>query len=610
MQTKVFLSFLIFISLWNVSLSQTNFSDTLKISEIEIIEKKIATHGFKQTIIYNDSNYWLINDGLDVVLKKSAGIYIKNYGLGGIASSSIRGGTAAQTQVLWNGVKLNSPMLGQSDLSLLPLSGIDEIRLIHGGTSSIENSGGLGGTILLSNIPNWSNNSISVGASTNSLFNNSFSSQINLNSNFISSKTRLFYSDFQHKELAKQYRFTLFTKKGFQQDVFLKKNKHKLNFHLLSIAKSSSLPSTISDNENTVNQLNAVQLEYNYHTSKGQIKLNNAIIFDKYDYTNNLAEIKSNNNSFSAQNRIEFIKQFKGKSFFSLGFNSDYNSVVSNNYENTITQHLNSAFFAINWQFSDRIKSFALSKLSVLNSDLLPVQPSFGTEIKMLNSAIWFTKISISKNYRLATFNDKYWQPYGNPNLKPENGYSAEFGQKLDFDLIDFEITAFYSDIQNRIAWIPVTATEWKPVNYNQTKTNGIEINTNFNKSISQFNYDFSLFYTYTNSIENTENIKTAQAFIPKNQASINNTIKYQKLLFIVQYQHLGKRPINQTQTLEADNTLDMKLARIFKIKPYNLKLSLSVNNILNSNTQLMPGYPKAPRNFGISVLMDYELGK
>ena len=34
----------------------------------------------------------------------------------------------------------------------------------------------------------------------------------------------------------------------------------------------------------------------------------------------------------------------------------------------------------------------------------------------------------MGKVYRFPTINDLYWNPGGNRNLNPENGYSADFG--------------------------------------------------------------------------------------------------------------------------------------------------------------------------------------
>ena len=50
-------------------------------------------------------------------------LYIKNYGPGQLATLSLRGTSAQHTAVLWNGLNIALPTLGQNDLALLPISG-------------------------------------------------------------------------------------------------------------------------------------------------------------------------------------------------------------------------------------------------------------------------------------------------------------------------------------------------------------------------------------------------------------------------------------------------------------------------------------------------------
>ena len=62
--------------------------------------------------------------------------------------------------------------------------------------------------------------------------------------------------------------------------------------------------------------------------------------------------------------------------------------------------------------------------------------------IYSLDARYLFTKSlslrgAYSTNYRLPTFNDLYWEPGGNPELKPEFSSSGEIG--LDFQLKNFK---------------------------------------------------------------------------------------------------------------------------------------------------------------------------
>ena len=75
--------------------------------------------------------------------------------MGGTATPSFRGTGAGHTGLTWNGININHPMLGQSDLSLIPAGLIDDIQIYYGGASMPLNSGGIGGIINLETRPVW-----------------------------------------------------------------------------------------------------------------------------------------------------------------------------------------------------------------------------------------------------------------------------------------------------------------------------------------------------------------------------------------------------------------------------------------------------------------------
>ncbi|MBP6512026.1 MAG: Plug domain-containing protein, partial [Bacteroidia bacterium] len=51
-------------------------------------------------------------------LNRESALFVKSYGSGSLSTVSIRGTGAAHSAVLWNGISLNSPMLGLYDFSL------------------------------------------------------------------------------------------------------------------------------------------------------------------------------------------------------------------------------------------------------------------------------------------------------------------------------------------------------------------------------------------------------------------------------------------------------------------------------------------------------------
>ena len=77
----------------------------------------------------------------------------KNYGPGQLATVSFRGTSANHTAVLWNGININQPNLGQSDFSTLPVAGFDRLSVQYGSSASVVGSDAVGGSVLLGSSP-------------------------------------------------------------------------------------------------------------------------------------------------------------------------------------------------------------------------------------------------------------------------------------------------------------------------------------------------------------------------------------------------------------------------------------------------------------------------
>lgn len=132
------LVFYIIVLLSLSSYGQLSFSnDTIKIKEILVSGRRelSGSAGYKSTFIdstiLRDYSY----GNLAEIIAENSTVFIKSHGLGGIASTSFSGTGASHTQVAWNEVNINSPMLGQTDLALIPAGFIDEIQVLHGGAS-------------------------------------------------------------------------------------------------------------------------------------------------------------------------------------------------------------------------------------------------------------------------------------------------------------------------------------------------------------------------------------------------------------------------------------------------------------------------------------------
>lgn len=83
------------------------------------------------------------------ILTFNSAIFVKSYGRATLSTVAFRGTSPSHTQVTWNGMRINNPMLGMTDFSTIPSYFIDQASLLHGTSSVNETGGGLGGLVKL-----------------------------------------------------------------------------------------------------------------------------------------------------------------------------------------------------------------------------------------------------------------------------------------------------------------------------------------------------------------------------------------------------------------------------------------------------------------------------
>ncbi|HMW10927.1 MAG TPA: TonB-dependent receptor plug domain-containing protein, partial [Bacteroidia bacterium] len=142
-----YLLFISFLICTNIQAQTDTFH--IKVVNIEALRQQDATPGIKFENIDSISLKQFNTESLSDLLSAESGVIIKNYGPGSLASSTIRGGNANQTAVIWNGFNINNPMLGQTDLSVIPEFFADKISMQYGGGSAQWGSGAVGGAVLL-----------------------------------------------------------------------------------------------------------------------------------------------------------------------------------------------------------------------------------------------------------------------------------------------------------------------------------------------------------------------------------------------------------------------------------------------------------------------------
>jgi outer membrane cobalamin receptor len=206
-------------------------------------------------------------------------------------------------------------------------------------------------------------------------------------------------------------------------------------------------------------------------------------------------------------------------------------------------------------------------------------------------------KLNYGQHFNAPTPNELFW-PYedwgwgmgtqGNRDLKPETGMHLDAGVEQGFlnDKVFASVTWFKWDIKDKISWIPDDSFFYRPQNMDRYKSNGWEIGSDIGPF---YNMTLSLSYTYTDAEEelfggeerralntSASNFKSALGYV--NDAGFNAEAVFR---------YTGDRPgyynldtdTEPAVTLASYSTIDLKVEQGFLDK---WRVSLQCNNILD----------------------------
>lgn len=616
-------------------LAQTSqLEDTIRINEVVISSKKLPSSPsvYKETSVDSAVIHDYSTSSLAELLSGTTDIFIKSYGMGATATPSLRGTGASHTIIEWNGININSPMLGQSDFALLPVGLMDEVRIRYGGASMAGNYGGIGGSINLETSPEWKKqSSFTMNAGAGSFNRYTGMVKVNAGTDSFQSVTKAYFmsaeNDFRFlntkiaAEPMWQRRLNNQTAhQGLMQEVYYKLDQSSLSARVWYQNSDRNLPSTMISESNTgerqVDESLKTMLNYTGDAGHGILNLTGAWIYNRLDYFNRLASIDSRNKADVLTFKAIFI--LPAGQFSELKFIADEvnDFVRSNNYAGTISRNTISAALSFE-RIKGRLGSSLLIREILDKSNLLVPDFTAGIRLKIAENLDYYLKTSFSKNSRIPSMNDMYWNPGGNTDLKNEYAYmydiSWEMNQKISLPLdIKYEVTFFISNIKDMIQWHPGDYTYWTSDNINSVRAAGLESAFNLNYVQPGFNGSFRASYSYNRSYSNgsyvsEDNTKGKQLpYIPLNK--LNATVRFGKGivygLFTSNFTGRRYTTTDNSEFLDAYMVNSISSGVKFRLKGSTIDTNFTVDNVFNINYESIAYYPLPGRSYFLKVLI------
>ena len=632
---KILLQLVIFtLLLWQAAFSQNN-TDTINIKTISVVET-IIPPSFKTTKFDSLSKAQAAD--LAELVNNNSGAFIKSYGASSLASVSFRGTGASHTQVLWNGVSLNSPMNGQIDFSLYPTLFFDEAELHHGSSGLIDGSGALGGSVILNNKEEYNNSTkITFTQNLGSFSNYTTALKLKMGTNKLFYETKFYGSyaknNFEYinntlpESPTEELKRAESEQYGFQQAIYRQLKNGSIGGRIWYFNSHRQLPNTITsakiNEENQHDESLRALIEWKALNNNFQHHISTALVNNYLFYENSDAQIASKSRSYLSDNNINTTLYLNKGWKINNNINFKYETAIADGYndivlndtiENTRSRIRTSWLLGINKKYK-KLSLNAFNRIVIIATELKPFAPGFGVQYKLLNKEDLFIKGNAGINYHYPTFNDLYWNPGGNENLKPEYAKMIESGisyskstKKLE---LNTEFTAFYSVVKDWIIWLPTEFGYWSPTNLKEVENKGIESNLSISTSIHNFSIKGRVNYAYTKSTnlrgknEYDNALNKQLIYVPFHKLGGSMFVNFKSINLTYTYNYTGKRFITSDNNwyLPANFISNISLSKEFKLaKKYRLFASFNVNNVLDQDYQSIAYRPMAGRNYLIRL--------
>ncbi len=564
---------------------------------------------------------WHASENAAEVLIRRSGFYVRNYGPGSLATTSARGGSSAQTAVVWNGLPLQSPMLGQLDFALLPAFFSDDMAIQYGTSTAAWGSGAVGGALLLNNTSNWKPGlSVSTRVGMGSFGWRQTSSALRYGRTYWASSTRLFIESAQNDFLyrpAPTLPYQRQTNAQLQQQAALQEFFFRTRPQGATLVVRSwwqntfrQIPPTITQRRSEAEQGDAAwrtALHWRKPGQRGFWEIRAAHFEESIRYRDPLL-LQDTRSVFRTQmGEAETILRVGKRWRHQTSLTYVQTQARTPAYGSEARQWRAALFSSWMWQ-TDRWRAQIDARVEQIDGHWAPFIPGMGVECQ-LNSH-WHLRARAARHYRAPTLNDRFWLPGGNPNLRPENGWSQEIGTDYRKEKGAWRyylaLTAFQRRIYDWILWArQVGQPFFSPQNIAEVWSRGAESRGEVQYIAPWGLVQWGIGYDYVRStherpVVNPRIEKGSQLFyVPKHRVFGEILGQWRRLQLIIFYQYTGA-VIGLNERVPAFNLTSVRAQYVWQGRTFQGGVFGQIENVWNTSYFVVERRPMPGRHFRV----------
>ena len=467
------------------------------------------------------------------VLTYNSSIFVKNYGRATLSTVAFRGTSPSHTQVSWNGMKINNPMLGMTDFSMIPSYFIDDASLLHGTSSVGETGGGLGGSVKLSTRPAAARGfgvQYIQGVGSFRTFDEFLrltygnkNWQVSTRAVYSSSPNEYKYRNHDKKEnvydsemnIIDQYYPIERNRSGSYKDLHLlqevyyntcRGDRFGLNAWYINSNRELAMLTTDYGDDTEFDNRQREQtfrgvLSWDHLRKDWKVGAKAGYIYTwmAYDYKRDpgngvmtsMTRSRSRVNTFYGRVDGEY---YIGEKWLLTANLTAHQHIVESRDKNIIRQDGDRAIVgyrkgrielsgsvSAKWRPIEPLGIVLVLREEMFGREWTPVIPALFVDGVLSKRGNVVAKASVSRNFRFPSLNDLYFLPGGNPDLRKESGWTYDVGVSFAVGReklysLSGSVNWFDSRVKDWIIWLPTPKGFFSPENVKDVHAYGVEM--------------------------------------------------------------------------------------------------------------------------------------
>ncbi len=564
------------------------------------------------------------------LLTARAGVFIRRYGDGGLASLSLRGTGASQTLVLLDGHRIADPQLGQLDLSLLPTLLLGSVEVMGGAASPLYGTDALGGVVNLRTLTPETPRTVRVqggygaygdraggllvAGSRGALSGLALVDYQTVEGDYPYLNKGLFPPEEVLREGADRRRLSLYSSLGYTA------GRGRLRLTAWYNDAERGLPTIGTSQSRQERQWDEHlrlwadgELPFNW----GTLRVGGLVQEGVLRYVNPQLGLDATGRTLVSSFETEAQVVLGRRWLLAGGLAGGYGRARHPSLHDDATEVHGGIFAHATGSIGPLLVYPALRADIYRRPDtsaVSTVNPRLGLNLRLLQGSTLHLKASAGRSFRVPTFNDRFWQPGGKPDLNPERGWTYDLGLRLEHRHGQAEATVFFTRLRDQIVWLPTPAGYYAPDNVQRVHTRGIEASYRWQGPLARrLRLDAGFFYTLTDARDRSD--PEARSFdqpvrlVPRHQLKGHLGLRLGPVHLDVSGRYTGRRYVTSdgTRFLDPFFLLDGQFRLHQQTRLVDATLAVVVENLLDRRYEVIPVHPMPPRHARLQLTLTFH---